>query len=303
METSRNQPQNAHLRIGFVGAGVVGRSLAMVLSQRGYSVTSATSLSVKSAEALAGSVAHCRAGTIHDVQETADLIFLTVPDDQIEPVAARLAQEISWRTGQAVVHCSGALSLDVLRALDEHGVAVGSFHPLQSLACVEDGVLRLPGSYFGVEADEPLRSTLSAMVRALGGHLLLLPGHSKARYHLAATIASNYVVTLFAVAVDLLGQKGITPAESASALLPLLRGTVDNLAQLGLPRALTGPIARGDLGTIHRHLEVLRGEAPGVEPLYRHLGAATVPLAMQKGALTSERAARVRQLLNGTERA
>ena len=296
METQRN-----HLRLGFVGAGVVGRSLAMLLSQRGYSVVSVTSQSVKSAEALAGSVPHCRAGTIHDVQKTSDLIFLTVPDDQIEFVAARLAQEAPWRPGQAVVHCSGALSLDPLRALSERGVAVGSFHPLQSLASLEDGVLRLPGSYFGVEADEPLRSTLRVMVHALGGHLLLLPGHSKARYHLAATIASNYVVTLFAVAVDLLGRKGITQAESASALLPLLRGTVENLAQLGLPRALTGPIARGDLGTIHRHLEVLREEAPEVESLYRHLGAATVPLAIQKGSLTGERAARLRQSLNGTE--
>jgi predicted short-subunit dehydrogenase-like oxidoreductase (DUF2520 family) len=302
METHRNHSENAHLRLGFVGAGIVGRSLAMLLSQRGYPIVSVTSRSAKSAETLAGSIPHCRVGTIHDVQKTSDLIFLTVPDDQIEPVAARLAQEMSWRTGQAVVHCSGALSLDALPALRERGVAVGSFHPLQSLASVEDGVLRLPGSYFGVEADEPLRPTLSAMVGALGGHLLLLPGHSKARYHLAATIASNYMVTLFAVAVDLLGRKGMTHAESASALLPLLRGTVDNLAQLGLPRALTGPIARGDLGTIQRHLEVLREEAPGVEPLYRRLGAATVPLAIQNGTLTSERAARVRQLLNGTER-
>jgi len=114
METRQNHSQNAHLRLGFIGAGVVGRSLAMLLSQRGYTVMSVTSRSAKSAEALAGSVPHCHAGTIHDVQNASDLIFLTVPDDQIEPVAGRLAQEAPWRPGQAVVHCSGALSLDPL---------------------------------------------------------------------------------------------------------------------------------------------------------------------------------------------
>jgi predicted short-subunit dehydrogenase-like oxidoreductase (DUF2520 family) len=163
---------------------------------------------------------------------------------------------------------------------------------------VEDGIRRLPGSYFGVEADEPLRSTLSTLIVVLGGKALVLSGRNKARYHLAATLASNYVVTLFSMAVDLLGHEGFSRAESAQALMPLLRGTVENLAQIGLPHALTGPIARGDIGTVKKHIEILH-EAPGFEAVYCALGRATIPIAIQKGTLQEDRSTMLRQALNG----
>lgn len=290
-------------RIGFIGAGVVGRSLAVLLHSNGYPVLTVSSRSRASAEALSRSVGGCKVVSVSDVRESADLIFLTVPDDQVEPVASLLADRTEWRTGQAVVHCSGALSLEPLKQLREQGVSVGSIHPLQSLASFDEAVRRIPGSYFGVEADEPLRRILAHVVSALGGHLLVIPGGAKARYHLAATVASNYMVTLFSMAVDLLSRDGISRSESASALLPLLRGTVENLDRLGLPRALTGPIARGDVGTVNRHLHILRAEAPGFEAAYRQLGVLTLPVAVEKGTLTRDLAGALLLSLGGTEAA
>ncbi len=180
---------------------------------------------------------------------------------------------------------------------------MGSIHPLQSLASFDEGVRRIPGSYFGVDADESLRRTIAQVVSALGGHLLVVPGKAKGRYHLAATVTSNYMVTLFSMAVDLLSRDGISRSESASALLPLLRGTVENLDRLGLPRALTGPIARGDVGTVNRHLHILREEAPGFEAVYRQLGVVTLPVAVEKGTLTRDLAGALLHSLGGKEAA
>ena len=204
----------------------------------------------------------------------------------------------TWATDHAVVHCSGTASTDILSHASERGAAVGVFHPLQTLASPEQAKANLPGSAFGLEAStDELREILEEMALALGGTPLLLAG-DKSIYHASAVIASNYLVTLLSLASSLWEEFGLSQDEGLRALLPLVRGTLTNLETVGLPDALTGPIARGDLGTIDRHLETLGRVAPELVPAYKELARQTIPIARAKGSLDEATAERLSQSLD-----
>jgi predicted short-subunit dehydrogenase-like oxidoreductase (DUF2520 family) len=130
------------------------------------------------------------------------------------------------------------------------------------------------------------------MAVALGGRPLALHG-DRAVYHLSAAIASNYLVTLLDLAAGLWGELGLSKEEGLRALLPLVRGTVENLDRVGLPAALTGPIARGDVGTIERHLAVLDRVAPEARTMYKELARRTIPIALAKGRIDAAAARRL----------
>jgi predicted short-subunit dehydrogenase-like oxidoreductase (DUF2520 family) len=278
---------NSIPRLGFVGAGVLGECLARLLAGRGFPVVAVASRTPDDAARLALLVGGVAASSPDEVAAKADCVFLTLPDDQLEGVA--LATR--WRAGQVVVHCSGAHSRSALAGARRQGAFIASLHPLQSVATVEEGMKRLSGTLFGAEADPSLRPLLQSFVEALAGQILWLEDGMKVGYHLAATLVSNYTVTLYALGVELLEGLGLPAPEVRRGLLRLLDGTVANLVSLGLPRALTGPLARGDLGTVERHLEFLHTRRPDVEPLYRALGRATVPLALARGGLDPAAAA------------
>jgi predicted short-subunit dehydrogenase-like oxidoreductase (DUF2520 family) len=209
------------------------------------------------------------------------LVLLTVPDDVLPVLVGDLAAAGAWRSGQYVVHASGASPASVLQPAAEYGAFIGSFHPVAAFAS-PDAMLP-PGITFGVEAPEPLQSVLLDMAHALGGYALPITAEQKTLYHAAAVIASNYTVTLAAQAARLFDHLGAAPSDALRALLPLMRTTLDNLEQLGVPDALTGPLVRGDAGTVARHLEALDHHAPHVATFYRCLGQATLPLAQQRG--------------------
>ncbi len=283
------------MRIGFVGAGLVGQTLARGLAEKGYQVAVVASRTYTSAVALADRIPGCRAvKTAQTVVDETDLVFLTVPDDAIGAVAA----SVSWRPGMAVVHCSGAMSLDVLSPAAKKAARVGSFHPLQTFADADEALRSLPGSTFAIEGDGPLDSTLEEMARTLGGRPIRLPPGSKTLYHASAVLACNYLVTLVQRATDLWETFGVPPDEALSALLPLLRGTVASLGRVGLPGALTGPIARGDVGTVQRHLEVLARTAPALVDVYCQLGMQTIPIAMARGSLAKGPAEQLQRLFS-----
>jgi len=287
------------ITIGFIGAGTVGTALAVRLSQKGYPVVAVFSRTRASAERLAGMVDVCRVcGAAQEVADTADLVFVTTPDDAIAEVVA----ELYWRKGQRVIHCSGADSVDTLEEAREDGALVGGFHPLQTFASVTHAIENIPGSTFALEAEEPVLSTLRDMAVALGGDWVKLNAEDKVLYHAAAVMACNYFVTLVKLATDLWGTFGAPPEQATKALQPLLRGTLNNIANVGLPNCLTGPIARGDLGTIRKHLAALERAAPEVLSAYRELGLHTVPIALAKGTIDEERAHELRELLKEDNR-
>jgi predicted short-subunit dehydrogenase-like oxidoreductase (DUF2520 family) len=287
--------------IGFIGAGKVGTALAALLHHRGAVVSAVAGRSPKAGREMAlgaglsASVAQSRAGVL----ASASIVFLTVPDDAIGPLCDEIAATEGWKPGQGVVHCSGALPSSVLGAASAQGALVASFHPLQAFANLQAALDNMPGSTFALEGDPVLVAQLSRLAEALGGTPLPMRAEDKTLYHAAAVISSNYLVTLAALASDLLVRQGIAPDATAAVrhLVPLLRGTLDNLQAVGLPNALTGPLSRGDAGTITRHLEALEECAPDTADLYRHLARLTLPLAEEKGSVDEEEIGKLREAL------
>jgi predicted short-subunit dehydrogenase-like oxidoreductase (DUF2520 family) len=227
------------------------------------------------------------------VAELCDLVFITTPDDTI----ARVAQTVRWRSGSSVVHCSGADSTDILDPARLAGASVGCFHPLQTFASVHYALDNMPGSTFALEGGDPLLGLLKQMALDLGGRWVVLRPEDKVLYHAAAVLACNYVVTLVKLAADLWQTFGVEQNEAVEAMLPLLRGTVNNIAQVGLPRCLTGPIARGDTSTVAKHLADLVQRRPELLSVYRELAQQTIPIALAKGRLAPHRAQELSQLL------
>ena len=281
-------------KLGFIGAGTVGNALAARLSGRGYPVVAVSSLSRASAQKLAGAVKGCQVFDSNQaVADNAELIFITTPDDAIASVAA----EVQWHPGQSVVHCSGADSVDILQPAREAGAEVGAFHPLQTFASARQAIENIPGSTFAVEAEQPLLNLLKDMATALDGNWIELKASDKVVYHAAAVIACNYLVTLVKLATDLWQTFAIPPQQATQALLPLLRGTLNNIDNVGIPQCLTGPIARGDSGTIKKHLETLEKTSPDTLATYRELGLKTIPIALAKGRINEQQAAELKTML------
>lgn len=285
---TKNRP-----RLGFIGPGTVGTALAHGLAEAGYSIVLHGRNPERLRRALDRVPGARRATSAQEVVDSADVVFLTVPDDAIRSVAASL----DWSPEKSAVHCSGASSFDPVEPATARGAAVGVLHPLQSFASPEQAEKNLPGSAFAVQATEPdLETTLAEMARALGGSPFVLAG-DKAVYHASAVIACNYLVTLLDAAADLWRHLGLTKQDGLRALLPLVRGTVENLEAVGLPNALTGPIARGDVGTVDRHLAALREFAPDLALLYTELARRTISVALDKGTLDEAAARRLRERL------
>jgi predicted short-subunit dehydrogenase-like oxidoreductase (DUF2520 family) len=170
------------------------------------------------------------------------------------------------------------------------GAQVGAFHPLQTFASAKQAIENIPGSTFALEAEEPLLNTLKDMATALDGYWVELKTSDKVIYHASAVIACNYLVTLVKLATDLWQTFNIPPRQATQALLPLLRGTIHNIETVGIPQCLTGPIARGDIGTIKKHLDALNQTAPTLVSTYRELGLKTIPIALAKGRINQSQA-------------
>ncbi len=254
-----------------------------------------SSRTLSSAQRLSALVPNCRVcHAAQDVAEAAELVFITTPDD----VIAQVCGEVQWREGKSVVHCSGAHSVDILESAKRLGAAIGSFHPLQTFANVDQAIQNLPGSSFALEAEEPLLTTQKELTHLLNGNWVVLKPGDKVLYHAAAVFACNYLVTLVKLALDLWQNFDMSSKEATRSLLPLLEGTIHNIGSIGLPDCLTGPIARGDSGTIERHLIALEAEYPALLTAYKELGLQTIPIALAKGKISEQKAEEMKALLS-----
>ena len=285
--------QTEKLKLGFVGAGRVGTGLATGFAQAGVEVLAVASRSVASAQAFAKRVPGARVCAPQEVADRVDLVFLTVPDDAIEAVASR----IKWRAGSACVHCSGAAELDTLKKPAADGALAGGFHPLHMFGEKGESPGALAGCSIVLAGPDALVEKLERLARVLGAKPLRLPEGGRALYHAAANFSGAFVIALIQETIALWGKLGIAETDALAALLPLLRGTADNVEKLGAAGGLGSAIARGDVGTIRRHLDVLAKEAPGSLELYRILSLRTIPLALAKGTLKPETAKEITVLL------
>ena len=210
----------------------------------------------------------------------AGVVILAVRDDAIRPLAEALARVGAIRGDQVVLHLSGAQGQEALGPLVASRAALGSLHPLQTISSPEHAAERLKGAWAAVEGMPRAVQAAEALAQELGLRPFHIPSKAKPIYHASAVFASNYFVVVEAVAQRLLRHAGLSDAEAWQALRPLVEGTFENLSRQEPMAALTGPVERGDVATIRRHLEALTHDDA---VLYRALGRAALELAQKRG--------------------
>jgi len=294
--------------VAIIGAGRVGSSVGFLLQRAGYTVTAVAARSMASAEKAAHFIGSGEPTTdAVKAASKAGIVFITTPDGQIKNVCDIIVSGGGFQAGSLVVHMSGAHSLDLLEAARTAGAYRAVLHPLQSLASREQGIKTLPGSYFRIEADPEAQTDARKIVTALGGIELLLPKwspdkDSAALYHAGAVAVSNYFVALIDYGLKFYQALGADKQAALKAVLPLIRGTLNNIETLGIPDALTGPIMRGDTQTVRDHLAAMRKRTPELMNLYKELARQTVSVARDRGSITQDTAAELLKLVDYTER-
>ncbi|MEL6445959.1 MAG: Rossmann-like and DUF2520 domain-containing protein [Bacteroidota bacterium] len=273
-----------------VGAGAVGRVLALRLRAHGYPIRAVLSRTRSGADALAREVEAARASdSLRDLPDTTRFLLVCVPDDELPRVADDLARVRHDWQGTVVAHVSGALPASVLDPLADLGADVLSFHPLQTITRQSDPAA-LDDIYVGLEGQAKAVAAGIELAVGLGMRYLVLSAEAKARYHLAASMASNFFVTLMGLVQETLLSLDIDRADSFAVIEPLVQGTLANLAASTPEDALTGPVVRGDLDTLRRHALALRQHLPHLIPVYSALTVETTRLAVRSGALDPEAA-------------
>lgn len=269
--------------ISIIGTGKVGTTLARLWNKREYKIVSLYNRTPEKAKQLARDTGAKFAESLGDAVENADIVFLTVPDDAIETVAKDL-QGLNWQ-GKAVVHTSGVATIDKLAILVDSGAMIGSLHPAFPFSDVASAMENLSGATFAIEADNSLlKQWLEDLVTVLNGQVIMIPLGKKAQYHAALVFASNYTVSLYAIAKNLLKALNADSSAIDNALMVLLQATVDNIRKQGIPDALTGPLSRADTGTIESHLNTLDDET--LKQVYIALARLSYPMLEQRGINT-----------------
>ena len=285
--------------IGIVGAGAVGTALGVALTRAGWPVHAVASRDLERRERFRSLVDGSRAyAEAQALVEEVELIIVAVPDDAI----ATLARGLRMYGGQAMVHTSGALDADVLTPAMAAGTQVGAFHPLVAFADTERAVAALHGATVAIEGDDQLAALLADMAEAVGARPVRLAPGSKAAYHAAAVLAAGGFVALLDAIVELGRVAGLDEPGALAIYGPLIEGTLGNARALGVRDALTGPIARGDVGTLDAHLAALGAHAPDVLALYLAVAEREVALAVARGSLAPEQAHDVRRALARADR-
>ena len=268
--------------IGIARAGRIGQALGRLLRERGKGVVAVASRGAERAAAafVGGGV---QAVQYRELPRHAARILIAVPDDAIGAVARALAE--AGMRGGVVLHTCGARGSEALAVLAEAGVSCGSLHPLQTVATPEDGVHALPGAAYAVDGEGEAAAWAAQLVKLLGGQLPRIPTACRPLYHAAAVMASNYVVALTGAAVMLMKEAGV---EEAAALRALARTSLENALRHGPAAALTGPVQRGDTGTVRMHLAALAKAPLAVANLYRAAGLETLEIARRRGLPETE---------------
>lgn len=292
----------ADKKVAIIGAGRVGSSVGYLLARTGYRISAVLTRSISSASISAGFIGSgVPTVSMSAAMADADIVIITTPDRLIREVCAEAAKS-GLRPGSVTLHMSGAHSLDLLDAAMYCGSYRAVIHPLQTIASRQQGIKNLPGSWFRIEADPAAEKTAIDLVAALGGKELKLPGwrsdeHSAALYHAGAVAVSNYFVAVIAFGLRYYEALGADQRDALNAVLPLIKGTLANIETLGIPKALTGPIDRGDSETVGRHMEAMHQRAPELLPLYRELALQTIAVARDKGSIGKEAAAELAALV------
>lgn len=290
-------PRPARLAVGVISAGRVGSVLGAALARTGHVVTGASAVSQASRNRADELLPGVPIADPTEVAARADLVLLAVPDDELEGLVKGLVATGSLRAGQIVVHTSGAQGVKVLEPAAALGALTLALHPVMTFTGRSEDLQRMSSACVGVTApdgDEVAWSVGEALVVEMDAEPVRVPESVRPLYHAALAHGANHLITLVRDAADLLTNAGVANAERL--LGPLLSAALDNALRHG-DRALTGPVARGDTGTLRKHLDVLADDAPETLPSYRVLARRTAERAERSGLLKPDTANDVRTTL------
>jgi predicted short-subunit dehydrogenase-like oxidoreductase (DUF2520 family) len=267
--------------VGIAGTGRMAKALGALMVRRGVAVSAVAGRCGKSAEEAARFIGAARAVALSELPVHASRIVIAVTDGAISGVAAEIAE--AGLRGGIVLHTSGAVGPKALDVLRDAGNAVGVLHPLQTVPSAERGLEALPGATFAFAGDDEAIEWAAELTERLGGRALRVDVERWHHYHAGAVMACNYQMTLVDTALELMAMAGIGRDAALDALGPILRETTENVLKLGPEQALTGPIRRGDAGTIRRHLAAVEDASPETKRLYVAAGLRTIALAERAG--------------------
>lgn len=284
------------LRVGVVGAGRVGAVLGAALRRAGHEIVAVSGASPWSRDRIAALLPGVPRLGVHDVVERGEFVLLCLPDDALPALVAGLAAAGGWRAGQVVAHVSGSHGVGVLAPAERQGVVPLALHPAMTFSGTDLDLPRLADCCFGITAPDSALPLARALVASLGATPVVIREEDRTLYHAALAHSANHLVTLVAQSRQLLSSIGVR--DPGRLLAPLLGAALDNALRRG-DDALTGPVARGDAGTVTAHAEVLaeRATGPDVLATYRALARATTERALAAGRLDAEPAARLLGLL------
>jgi len=287
------------LTVGVVGTGRVGAVLGAALARAGHTVVAASAVSQASRARAQDLLPGVPVVEVEQVLRRATLVLLTVPDDELGALVAGLASAGAVQRGQLLAHTSGRHGLGVLEPAVRAGALPLALHPVLPFAGTRVDLERLHGTAFGVTAPEPLRPVAEVLVVEMGGEPVWLTEDQRPLWHAALAHGANHLTTLVASSADLLRRAGVEAPDQV--LGPLLGAALDGALRSG-DAALTGPVARGDAGTVRAHLEVLAAVAPEVLPSYVSMARLTADRALASGRLDPDRAWALLEVLGSVPR-
>ncbi len=285
--------------LSIIGPGKVGTAIGMLAAQAGYPVAAVGGRHPESTVQAAQKIgSHVRACGVTEAAKYAEIVLITVTDSAIESVCSYIAHKNAFNKNCIVAHCSGALSSDILSAArDSCQCFVASMHPLQTFPTVDCAINRLKGTYCFCEGDKEGITVIERLAKRIGLMPISICSSSKVLYHAAAVFASNYLVALMDAAITVAHLAKIDRSTAWAALEPLVLSTLKNVSEVGLPQALTGPIARGDIETIAAHLNKLELIDSSLTSIYRTMGCHTADVALRKASITQDKAKEIRSVL------
>ncbi len=282
---ARRRP--GRLGVGIVGAGRVGSVLGAALRAAGHAVVGVSAVSEASRERAENLLPGVPVLEIPDIIERSELVLLAVPDDALPTLVEGLGQLGAWQAGQLVVHTSGRYGISVLAPARAAGAIPLAIHPAMTFTGMSLDLGRLPDSAFGITAPAAVLPIAQALVVEMGAEPVIIEEESRALYHAALAHASNHLVTIAAQSAQILADLGVEHPDRV--LGPLMKASLENALSTG-EGALTGPVARGDAGTVQAHRAALDGhDSPDTRQAYLGMARATALRALQRGILPPDR--------------
>lgn len=288
-------------RVAFIGVGKVAWHLSHTLHNKGYLICGVSSKKKSSAKRLASKFNANFTTEPEDIVKDADIIFITTPDSEIEKVARNLCAKHAFRKKQLIVHTSGLLGVKTIDCVKKPGLFALSMHPAFSFSSRSYRKNELSGVWFVLEGAPGAIKMGKRIVHALRGKPLVIESGKKPLYHLALVFASNFFVGLEDMAIEMLLKCGIKKKDAAKLIKPLVEVTGKNIWERGTLKALTGPVERGDIETIKKHLALLSKYSRSYKKTYKELSKHLMDMVEKRGEIEKKKIKMLKEFLSKKE--